>query len=179
MAMTIVLRPTSRVPDMAERLRQAARSVGPRVLVERLRTGDDWLADRTVTPRRRTVLLGLLGGLGLVLTLVGVFGMTAYAVARRTQEIGVRLVFGARPGEIVRRMVRDSAIPVVIGTLVGLAGAVLATRVIATFLFQTDPIDPATFAAVAGLLVATGSLAAWLPARRAARVDPVTALRQE
>ena len=75
-------------------------------------------------------IVAVLGGLGLALAVVGVFGMTAYAVARRTTEIGVRLAFGARPGQVVRTMVHDSAIPIVAGTLLGLDGAVLATRII-------------------------------------------------
>jgi predicted permease len=179
LALTIVVRPSGTNPDLASQLRRAAQRVGPRVLVERIRTGGDWLGDRVITPRRRTVLLGLLGGLGLVLAAVGVFGMTAYAVSRRTQEIGVRMAFGARPGVVVRQMLRDSAMPIAIGTIVGLGGAALATRLIASFLFQTDPIEPVTFAAVAALLMATGCLAAWIPARRAARVDPVLALRTE
>ena len=179
LALTVVVRPTGENRDLPNQLRRAAASVGPRVLVERIRTGGDWLGDRVITPRRRTVLLGLLGGLGLVLAAVGVFGMTAYAVSRRTQEIGVRMAFGARPGVVVRQMLRDSAMPIAIGTIVGLGGAALATRLIASFLFQTDPIEPVTFAAVAALLMATGCLAAWIPARRAARVDPVLALRTE
>jgi ABC-type antimicrobial peptide transport system permease subunit len=179
LALTVVVRPTGENRDLPNQLRRAAASVGPRVLVERIRTGSDWLGDRVITPRRRTVLLGLLGGLGLVLAAVGVFGMTAYAVSRRTQEIGVRMAFGARPGVVVRQMLRDSAMPIAIGTIVGLGGAALATRLIASFLFQTDPIEPVTFAAVAALLMATGCLAAWIPARRAARVDPVLALRTE
>lgn len=76
-------------------------------------------------------------------------------------------------------MLRDSAIPIALGATLGLAGAALSTRVIESFLFETDPIDPLTFAAVAAVLVAAGCLAAWIPARRAARVDPVTALRAE
>jgi putative ABC transport system permease protein len=179
LALTIVVRPSGTNPDLASQLRRAAQSVGPRVLVERIRSGGDWLGERVITPRRRTVLLGLLGGLGLVLAIVGVFGMTAYSVSRRTQEIGVRMAFGARPGPMVLRMVRDAAVPIAIGTVVGLGGAALATRLIASFLFQTDPIDPITFAAVAALLVAAGGLAAWIPARRAATIDPVTALRAE
>ena len=178
-AMMVVLRPRGRAPDLGNRLREAARSIGPRVLVERVRTGNDWFGDRVVTPRRRTVLLSLLGGLGLVLALVGVFGMTAYAVERRTAEIGVRMALGARPGRVVAIMVRDSAVPIVIGTLLGLGGAALATRVIESFLFETTPTDPATFAAVALALVAAGTLAALVPATRAARVDPVTTLRAE
>jgi predicted lysophospholipase L1 biosynthesis ABC-type transport system permease subunit len=105
--------------------------------------------DRVITPRRRTVLLGLLGGLGLLLALVGIFGMTAYAVARRTQEIGVRMAFGARPVQVVGTMIRDALWPVAIGIVVGLVGAAFATRVIVSFLFETRPIEPLTFAMVA------------------------------
>jgi len=178
-AITIVMRLSGRVPDLAARLRQIAQGIGPRVLVERIRSGDDWFGERVVTPRRRTVLLSLLGGLGLVLALVGVFGMTAFAVARRAREIGVRMVFGARPAQVVGRVLRDAALPIVIGTAVGLGGAALTTRVIQSFLFETDPVDPLTFITVAVVLILTGFLAAWIPARRAARVDPVTALRTE
>ena len=178
-AMTVVLRPSGRAPDLGNRLRDAAQSIGPRVLIERIRTANDWLGDRLITPRRRTVLLSLLGGLGLVLALVGVFGMAAYAVECRTSEIGVRIAFGARPGQVVTTMVRDSAVPIAIGTLLGLGGAALTTRVIESFLFETTPTDAATFAAVALALVAAGCLAALVPALRAARVDPVATLRAE
>ena len=178
-AMTVVLRPSGRTPDLGNRLREAAQSIGPRVLIERIRTANDWFGDRVVTPRRRTVLLSLLGGLGLMLALVGVFGMTAYAVECRTSAIGVRMAFGARPGQVVATVVRDSAVPIAIGTLVGLGGAALTTRVIESFLFETTPTDAATFAAVALALVTVGSLAALVPAMRAARVDPVATLRAE
>ena len=179
-AMLVVLRTSGRTPpDLGQQLRSAAQSIGPRVLIERIRTGNDWFGDRVLTPRRRTVLLSLLGGLGLVLALVGVFGMTAYAVARRTAEIGVRMAFGARPGQVVLTMLRDSVWPIAIGTLAGIGGAMLSTRVIESFLFQTTPTDPLTFAGVAAALAVTGCLAALIPALRAARVDPVSTLRTE
>lgn len=125
------------------------------------------------------LLLMLLGLFGLVLTLVGVFSMTAYAVARRTREIGVRLAFGARPAQVVGVMVLDAVWPVLFGLLAGLAGTYYATRIIRSFLFETAPHDSATLVAVVGLLAAAACLAAWLPATRAASVDPVTALRAE
>jgi predicted permease len=177
--LVVVVRPTGDARGLPEQLRRVAAGVGPRVLIERIRNGSDWLDDRIVTPKRRTVLLGLLGGLGLVLTLVGIFGMTAYSVARRTHEIGVRMAFGARPADVVRAMVADAAWPVACGVGVGVGGALFATRVISTFLFETTPTDPQTFVAVAATLAATACIAAWIPARRAARVDPVMALRAD
>ena len=119
----------------------------------------------------------LLGGLGLVLTLVGVFGITAYAAARRTAEIGVRIAFGATRPQVVWMIVRDSVVPIVAGTLLGLGGAAGAARIIQTFLFETEPTDPLTFVAVALMLAGAGSLAALIPAFRAARVDPTQTLR--
>ena len=178
-AMMVVLRPSDRARDLGNRLREAARSIGPRVLVERVRTGNDWFGDRLVTPHRRTVLLSLLGGLGLVLALVGVFGMTVFAVERRTSEVGLRMALGARPAQVVSTLVCDSAVPIVIGTGAGLGGAALTTRVIESFLFETTPTDAATFTAVALASVIVGCLAALVPAMRATRVDPVATLRGE
>ena len=177
--MMVVLRPSGRIPALGDRLRQTAQSIGPRVLIERIRTANDWFGERVITPRRRTVLLGLLGGLGLMLALVGVFGMTAYAVSRRTNEIGVRIAFGAQPGQVVRTILRDSAVPIAIGVALGLGGAAAITRVIQSFLFETTPTDAMTFALLTLTIVAAGCLAAVVPARRAARIDPVAALRAE
>jgi predicted permease len=175
----IVLRPRPSAELPGDRLRQMAQAVGPKVLVGRLRSGLDDLGETVATPRRRTLLLGLLGGLGMLLTLVGIFSMTAYAVARRTQEIGIRMAFGAGPADVVLTMVRDAAWPTLLGLSAGMAGAFYATRVIASFLFETPSHDPATFAAVAVLMGVASLVAAWVPARRAARVDPVIALRAE
>jgi ABC-type antimicrobial peptide transport system permease subunit len=177
--MTMVVRPSADAERITRRLREVAEGLGTRVMVERIRTGEEWLGERIVTPRQRTVLLGLLGGIGLLLALVGVFGLTGYAVARRTREIGVRMTFGARPGQVVGSIVRDSAVPVFVGIALGLLGGYFATRVIESFLFETAPTEPATFAAVAIVLGLTGCVAAWIPARRAASVDPMSALRIE
>jgi putative ABC transport system permease protein len=172
-----VVRSTLPRADLERVLRDAAAAPGPRVIVGPIRLGTDLLADRVATPRQRTVLLGLLGGLGLVLTLVGIFGTTAYAVGRRTQEIGVRMALGARPQQVVGAMLRDALWPALIGIVIGLGAASMATRVIESFLFETPPAHPATFSAVAVVMVVAAAVAAWIPARRAARVDPVEALR--
>lgn len=176
--LTIVVRTASGSgAALSAALRDAAKAIGPAVIVRRVRQGREWWSDNVVKPRQRTVLLGILGGLGLLLALVGVFGVTSFSVSRRTGEIGVRLAFGASPGQAVATMVKDAAVPIGIGIAIGLAGAFFLTKLIATFLFQTAPRDPVSFAAAALALAVCGTLAAWIPARRAARVNPVIALR--
>jgi predicted permease len=162
-----------------ERLKQAAESLGPRVLVGQVKPATAVLSQQVAKPRHRMLLLTMLGVFGLLLTLVGIFSMTAYAVARRTREIGVRVAFGARPAQVVGVMIRDAVWPVACGLVAGLAGTYYATRIITSFLFETAPHDPATLLIVVAVLGAAACLAAWLPARRAASVDPVAALRAD
>jgi ABC-type antimicrobial peptide transport system permease subunit len=175
--MTLVVRPAPGASLAPDAVRRVASSVGPGVLIERVRTGDQLFGARIIETTQRTWLLGILGGLGFVMALAGIFGTTAYAVTRRTSEIGVRMAFGARPGQVVTTMVRDAAIPIVLGTVVGLVMAAFAMRSIESFLFQVTPTDPLTLIGTAVLLAIAGSIAAWIPAMRAARVDPIAALR--
>jgi len=177
--MAVVVRTSEESPPSAAALRRAAVSVGPQVVVDRIKSGSDLLADQLVRPRQRMILLTLLGCLALLLAVVGVFGVTAYAVARRGREIAVRIALGARSGQVILRIVYDSAWPVATGTMIGLVLAILTTRFVASFLFDTPATDPATFAVVATALVLTGCLAAWLPARRVAAVDPASSLQVE
>jgi putative ABC transport system permease protein len=177
--MTAVVRYSRGAGGVVEQLQRIAQSIGPRVVVDEIRSSDELFAERVITPRRRLVLLSLLGALALALALVGVFGTTAYAVTRRTAEIGLRLAVGARPGQTVRTIVLDSVMPIVIGTAIGLGAAVLLTRTIQSFLFETTPTDPLTLASVAAVLIISGALAALVPALRAAGIDPASTLRTE
>jgi predicted permease len=179
MQLAMVMRLRDGASLSLDRLKQTAESLGPRVLVGRARPAEAVVSQLVAKPRHRMLLLTMLGVFGLLLTLVGIFSMTAYAVARRTREIGVRVAFGARPGQVVGVMIRDAAWPVAFGLLAGLAGTYYATRLITSFLFQTEPYDPATLVGVVMVLGVAAGLAAWLPARRAAAVDPVLALRAE
>jgi predicted permease len=178
-AIAMVMRLRSDASLRSDRLKQIAESVGPRVLVGRVRPAGDVLGRQVATPRNRMVLLTLLGGFGLLLTLVGIASMTAYAVARRTREVGVRVAMGARPIDVVGTIVRDAAWPVALGLVAGLGGTYYATRVIATFLFETPRHDVVTLAGAALVLGTAACVAAWLPARRAATIDPIDALRAD
>jgi ABC-type antimicrobial peptide transport system permease subunit len=177
--MAIFVRPTPGATNLAAQLRDIAMRVGPTVVVERIRPGSAFVADDVVMPRRRMELLGLVGAVGLALTLVGIFSVTSYAVVRRTREIGVRMALGARPSSAVTAIMRDAAWPIAGGLLAGLTGAYFLTRVMETFLFQTAPQDPPTFVVAALVLALAAVAATWWPARRAATIDPVTALRAE
>ena len=177
LALIAKLRPgASLSPD---RWKEMAQSAGPRALVGEVNPLSDVVSRLVIRPKNRTLLLSLLGGFGFVLTLVGIFSTAAYSVARRTREIGVRVALGARPRQVIGAMMRDVATPVVAGLAGGLVSTYYATSVLKSFLFRTTPHDPATLAGVVVVLASAAALAAWLPARRAARVDPVSALRAE
>ena len=119
------------------------------------------------------------GLLALALISIGLYGMMSYAVARRTREIGVRMALGAQSGHALRMIMGESLLLVLIGSAIGLAAALAATRLVAGMLFELTPNDPLTIALATLLLLAVAALASFLTARRAARVDPAVALRQE
>ncbi len=124
-------------------------------------------------------VLGIFGLLGLVLAAIGTYGVMAYSVAQRTREIGIRMAIGAAPGDVVRLVMRQGMSLVGIGIVIGLAGAFGASRVIRGVLYGGGENDLLTFAAVPVVLAAVAMLAIWIPARRAAAMDPLVALRQE
>jgi ABC-type antimicrobial peptide transport system permease subunit len=119
------------------------------------------------------------GGPGLILAAVGVWGTVSYAVARRTKEVGIRMALGSTAREAVALMTSSGARLVSFGAAAGIALARVASRFLAGFLFGIDAMDPLTFLAVPALLASVGVLAAWLPARRVAAIDPMRALRQD
>ncbi len=144
-----------------------------------VRTMDEVIG-RSIAERRFTMLLLVsFAAVAVVLAAIGVYGVLAYLVSQRTQEIGVRLAIGATPGDVVRLFVREGAALTMVGVAGGLAGALVVTRALSTLLFGVTTTDPLTFAAVAGTLAIVALLACYLPARRAGRVDPMTALRTD
>ncbi|HEV2736269.1 MAG TPA: ABC transporter permease, partial [Longimicrobiaceae bacterium] len=138
------------------------------------------LVGMSLFPQRlAATLIGAFGLLGLALAAVGIYGVLSFHVGQRTQEIGVRLALGAAAGDVVRMVLRQGLRLVAVGVALGLAAALAATRLLTGLLHGVSATDPATFLAVPALLAAVALLASWLPARRAARVDPMTALRTD
>ncbi len=125
------------------------------------------------------MLLAAFAGTALVLAIAGLYGVMAYSVARRTAELGTRIALGATPGNVLRLVLRQGLVTAVIGVAIGVGGAIVLTRTLRSFLFGLSPTDPVTFAAVALLLILVALLACYIPARRAAKVDPMAALRYE
>jgi ABC-type antimicrobial peptide transport system permease subunit len=139
---------------------------------------EERLSDSLDGTRFNTVLLSALGVIGLVLATVGIFGVLSYFVSQRQQEIGLRMALGATPRGVLVMVVQQGLRPVILGIVVGLAGAVAATRVLGTLLYDVSATDPLTLGAVALGVTGIAAIAALVPARRATRIDPLAALRE-
>jgi putative ABC transport system permease protein len=164
---------------VAEGIRAEIRRVAPDLPIENTVTMDEAVAASVAQPRFRTLLVGLFAMTATLIATCGIYGLMAYAVTQRRREIGVRMALGADRRDVLRLVLARALRIVVAGLIVGLAGAVGVTRVLQTFLFGVTPTDPIAFTVVTLLLMAVGLIAAWLPARRATRIDPCAALRAE
>jgi putative ABC transport system permease protein len=168
-----------RCETSAAPIRETIRSLDKTAVWSDVSTVDDRLRELTAPRRFQTMLLTLFAAIALALAGVGIFGMMHYSVAQRTQEIGVRMALGARPGSVVGMVVREAVVLVAAGVGLGLAGSLGLVRFIRNLLFGVSASDPLTLAGVAILLASIALLACAIPARRAARVDPMVALRCE
>jgi predicted permease len=167
--------PASAVEGIRAEIRQAA----PDLPIQSTVTMDEAVAASVAQPRFRMLLLVLFAAAATLIATCGIYGLMAYAVTQRRREIGVRMALGADRRDVLRLVLTRALRIVVGGVIVGLAGAVGVTRVLQTFLFGVTPTDPTAFTLVTLLLMAVGLMAAWLPARRATRIDPCAALRAE
>ena len=173
------IRTTIDASRLGESVRRAVASVDPAVPVTEFHTQSD-LIDRLLrTERLLGILSGAFGAVALTLSAIGLGGLLVYGVARRTNEIGVRIALGAAAGDIIRMVVSDSIWMVGIGVVIGLPCAYAIGKVLETALFRIEPLDPRTAALSLAVLLAVALVAAWIPARRAANIDPVVALRRE
>jgi putative ABC transport system permease protein len=144
-----------------------------------VKTMDEYMSTSVAGPRFSTTLLSIFAAVALVLTIVGLYGVMSYSVAQRTNEIGIRLALGAQSRDVLLMIVKQGGMLIVLGLVIGMAGAYVVTRLITSWLFEVKAKDPFTFAAVAVLLAIVGLLACYIPALRATKVDPMDALRCE
>jgi putative ABC transport system permease protein len=170
---------TGEAPSLAASLRAAIATLDRDLPIGDVRTMSQTMTDSMARPRFNALLLSTFAALALVLAAVGLYGIVSYSVAQRTREIGVRIALGARTTDVHRLVLGRTLRLLAFGLLAGTAGALAVTRLMAGLLFEVAPWDPAAFAAGSVVLASVAIAAAWLPARRAARVDPMTALRSE
>jgi predicted permease len=160
-------------------VRETIRTLDPTMAVFNVATMQEHIKDALFLPRLAGILFGVFGAIGLTLATVGLYGVISYSVSRRTREIGIRMALGAQVGAVQRLVVGQGLVLTLIALAIGLPGAWMASRLASSFLYGVSPHDLATFVAVPIILVAVALLACWIPARRAARVDPQTVLRYE
>ena len=175
----LVVRTAGDPAEFARTLRRAIAAADQGIVVSAVTPLADLVTNEAAQPRLRTVLLASLAGLALAIAAIGLYGVVAYAVSRRTREIGLRIALGATPREVLRMVLSEGLMVAAAGIVIGVGIALLLARVMARLLFGIAPTDPASFLLAAAGLLALTLVAAYIPARRAARIEPVRALRAE
>ena len=176
---TYVMRTSQDPSAMANALRSAMRELDAELPLANVLTMREIVSESVGSRRFQTLLAGVFAGAALLLACLGIYGVISYSVARRTNEIGIRIALGAQPSQVSMLVFRQGIRPVIGGLLVGVAGALAAGRLIRSFLFGTEARDPAAILAVVLILLVVAAVACWAPARRASRIDPAVALRNE
>lgn len=176
---TLVVRGEGDPAKLTSAMRQTIWSIDRNLTISQVTTMTEAIHDATAQPRFEMLLLGLFGTVALILAAIGIYGVMNYSVSRRTREIGIRLSLGASRADVLRMVIRQGMIQALAGTIAGLAGAIFLTKLMGKMLYGVKPTDAATFVGVSLLLIAAAVLAASIPAQRAAKIEPVRALRAE
>jgi putative ABC transport system permease protein len=178
-ALSFVIRVTGEPTGLISAVRGVVAEVEPNQSLHNVITMEQRLANITTSRRLNTVLLGSFAAVALLLAVVGIYGVMSYAVTQRRREIGVRMALGAQKRDVLGFVVGGGLRLTLAGVVIGLIGALALTRYLSSLLFEVKPTDPLTFAVIPLVLGAVALFACWLPARRAAKVDPMVALRYE
>jgi putative ABC transport system permease protein len=176
---SLVVRSTLPAATLATAVRDRLRTYDPQLLVLRTRTMNEVVFGALSRPRFNLLLLVSFATVALALAAIGIYGVVAFLVTQRTREIGIRMALGARAADVLRLVVREGMAPVMFGAGAGVIASLAATRALRSMLFGVTPLDPMSVAAGPALLAAVALVACYLPARRATRVDPLVALREE
>jgi putative ABC transport system permease protein len=176
---TLVVRAAGDSAHLTPAVQGVVRSIDKNLPISQLLSMDEAVAHATAQPRFEMLLLGLFGVVALVLAAVGIYGVMNYSVSRRTREIGIRMSLGASRADVLRMIVLQGAFQALAGTVVGLVGAMLLSKLMGQLLFGVKPTDPLTFMVVTAVLGLAALLATGVPARKAMRVEPMSALRSE
>jgi putative ABC transport system permease protein len=176
---TVVARTAGRPDALIPTVRQAVSAVDPALAVQGLETYSQGITESTARPRFTTALLTAFSIVALILATLGIYGVISYAVSQRVGEIGIRMALGAQPDDVVRLIVRQATVFMIVGLAIGIFGAVLLARGMQGLLFGVAPLDPTTFVGMTALLGGITLVATYVPARRAAHIDPISALRSE
>jgi len=177
--MMIFVRAQRDAASLGDEVRRAVREVAPQIPIYDVQTMAARTVSATASARFSATLLALFAATALSLAAIGIYGVMSLAVNARSRELGIRIALGADRGRVKRLVIGEGVALTATGAVIGLVAAVAATRVLRTMLYDLTPSDPATYALVIIVLAGTAVAATWLPARRAARVDPVTALRAD
>ena len=177
--MNLVVRTKNDPRVLVGALQNEVSSLDKNVPLYRPKTLEQYLGVAVSQPKFNALLLTLFAGLALLLTAIGLYGVMAYSVVQRTQEIGVRIALGAQTGDVLKMVLRQGLMLTAIGLLIGLGAAFALTRLMSAMLYGVTATDPLTFAVISLLLVGVTLLACYLPARRATKIDPMIALRYE
>jgi putative ABC transport system permease protein len=175
----LVIRTTNDPVSLAAAMRREVAAIDPNQPVANIKTMERWVAESVAQPRFRTLLLGIFSAVALILSVVGIYGVMAYAVSQRTREIGIRLALGAQTGAVLKLALGQGMKLAGLGVAIGLLASLALTRLIKNLLFGVSATDPLTFAVIALLLTGVALLACYFPARKATKVDPLSALRRE
>jgi ABC-type antimicrobial peptide transport system permease subunit len=177
--MNVVLRSKRPLDELAPQIRRAMAATDPTLPIVQLRTMEQVFGDSVMRQRFLSQLLGIFAAVALLLAAVGTYGILSYMVTERQREIGIRMALGAGSGQVVRLVLGQGLGMAVLGIGVGVAGAFGLARLTTSLLYGVSPADPATFAAVAGVIALVAVAACLVPTRRATRVDPLAAIRME